>query len=183
MAVISIPLTQGKFALIDEEDLPLIQGYSWYAQHTRGKYYACALVPGRGKNRRRVSMHRLILGITDPQIRPDHRDGNSLNNVRSNLRRATRQQNSFNLQKQKTATSSRYKGVCRRSANWEARIRVRKQLIHLGMHVTEEGAARAYDAAAIRYFGEFAALNFPENGQTSALGAIYREQSCPLPTT
>lgn len=167
MAVISIPLTKGMFALIDECDTELVSGYKWIAHNRRGKYYATAAVPGL-KPRVWVDMHRLILGIIDKSVKSDHRDGNSLNNIRSNLRPASSLQNSRNAPKTKSATSSRYKGVCKRRSKWESRITVNKEIVHLGMHVSEEEAARAYDAAAIKYFGEFAAVNFPAAGQMSA---------------
>jgi hypothetical protein len=105
-------------------------------------------------------MHRVILNdFTSPQI--DHKDGNSLNNTRQNLRPCTAHFNAGN--RPGWGRSSKYKGVCfdKITGRWASYIRVNGNQIHLGRFVSEEDAARAYDAAALDTFGEFARLNFP----------------------
>jgi hypothetical protein len=106
-------------------------------------------------------MHRLILGIADPKLDVDHRDGDGLNNCRSNLRVATRQQNGSNQRKR--ANSNTYKGVCfDKSRNrWLAGIKVNYKRINLGRFESEIEAAQMYDVAAKELHGEFARLNFP----------------------
>jgi len=93
----------------------------------------------------------------------DHEDRNYLNNQRSNLRLATKSQNQANSNLRIDSTSG-YKGVTWhvRIMRWQAKIQVRKTRIFLGYFKTPEEAARAYDKAAKRYFGEFANLNFKE---------------------
>jgi hypothetical protein len=93
----------------------------------------------------------------------DHWDGSGLNNRRYNLRDVTRIQNQMN-QKKKRGGSSRFKGVSRRknAKKWAARIVVNDKRLWLGVFASETKAAKAYDAAAKKYFGEFARLNFPE---------------------
>ena len=117
-------------------------------------------------------MHRLIWP-TAPEI--DHVDGDGLNNRRSNLREAVGTKNQQNKMKACVGVS-RFKGVCpHRDGRWRANIRVpavgkgRGRQTHLGLFVDEEDAARAYDTAARKHFGEFARLNFPEPGEQSAL--------------
>jgi hypothetical protein len=95
-------------------------------------------------------------------LQVDHEDGNGLNNQRSNLRIASPTQNQGNARRRKDNTSG-YKGVSwyRRTNKWKAHIRVDKKLRHLGYFIDLTDAARAYDAAALEHFGEFAHLNFP----------------------
>jgi hypothetical protein len=93
----------------------------------------------------------------------DHKDGNGLNNTRSNLRPCTQGQNNMNQRKRKNATS-RFKGVTWSAADekWKACITANHVQHHLGYFCDEEEAARAYDKAARSLHGEFARLNFPE---------------------
>ena len=49
---------------------------------------------------------------------------------------------------------------CEGFRRWWAKIRVNKKELHLGSFHSEEQAARAYDACARFYFGEFAKTNF-----------------------
>jgi AP2 domain/HNH endonuclease len=94
----------------------------------------------------------------------DHINGNGLDNRRTNLRPATSAENARNRRSQR-GSSSPYKGVSwiRSRRNWRANLRVGDRLIHLGSYTDPADAARAYDAAALKYFGEFARLNFPED--------------------
>ena len=82
----------------------------------------------------------------------------------THLRLATGTQNKVYAPKYKSGRSSRFKGVCRhnRANPWRAQIKISNKRIHLGYFPTEEAAARAYDEAALTYFGEFAWLNFPK---------------------
>lgn len=105
-------------------------------------------------------MHRLILGITDPKIQVDHKDGNGLNNQRSNLRIATHAENMFNRSSSKNSTSS-YLGVSWNTANrrWLAAIKRNGITTHLGSFKDEKLAALAYNKASLEMTGEFARLN------------------------
>lgn len=108
-------------------------------------------------------MHREILGLMpeDPDV--DHRDGEGLNNRRSNLRLVTNSQNNMNSQCRWGALS-KYKGVSwhKRREKWQGRIKLNGKEIYLGYFDNEKKAARAYDEAAKKHFGEFARLNFSE---------------------
>jgi hypothetical protein len=92
----------------------------------------------------------------------DHVDRNRLNCTRENIREANRSQNNANVSRKRGSTSH-YRGVRRevrsKKESWTARIAARGQQIHLGSFDCEEDAARAYNKAALEYFGEFAVLN------------------------
>ena len=108
-------------------------------------------------------MHREILGFSDiPEFTVDHRDVDSLNNRRQNLRPATIAQNTRN-QKLKKNNSSGFKGVHfpKDKKRWMAYITYEWKRRHIGYYDTAEEAARAYDVQATKLFGDFARLNFP----------------------
>ena len=107
-------------------------------------------------------MHRIILNAPKGTM-VDHINGNGLDNRKENLRLCTTRENNAN-QKKNRNNSSGYKGVAKASncSKWRAYIRVDGVQRHLGNHNTPEEAARAYDAAAKKHFGEYAHLNFPD---------------------
>lgn len=152
--MIEIHLSQGKVALIDDEDLPFIQAHSWTAIKRRNGWYAQTCLGSRTY----ILMHRLLIG-TDA-IGVDHIDGDGLNNQRSNLRIADQTQNNAN-QRKRPGTSSRFKGVSwsEERQKWLAQIAVNGKRRNLGRFLDEEEAARTYDRAASLAFGEFARTN------------------------
>ncbi len=157
-----IPLTQGKFAMVDDEDFEFLMEFKWHARRAPRTYYAKTNVGGGDTRRRPMTMHQLLaLGAENI----DHEDRNGLNNCKENLRLASLSQNHGNQAKTTSKTSSRYKGVFRRpeSGKWRAYIGLGKRghRKNLGTFSTEKEAALAYDTAAIIRFGEFARLNLP----------------------
>ena len=151
----------GLVALIDDADLDLVQPYTWcpYLSRTGQTFYAVARrIDGV---RAVIRMHKLITGWP----RTDHKNHDGLDNQRSNLRPATWGQNAANSLPRK-GTTSPYKGVCWLADNqkWRAEIRIGGRHRHLGCFAVEEDAARAYDAAALEAWGEYAFLNFPGPG-------------------
>ena len=158
-----IPLTQGKVALVDDEDYEWLSRWKWYSLKRRsGIFYVTRNQWNFGtKKSSKICMHRLIMKAVGGEI-VDHKDGNGLNNQRYNLRFCTGTQNNANSKLQKNSTS-RYKGVTSVKYNrkWQSQIQHRYKHIHLGLYNTSEEAARVYDKKAIELFGEFARTNFP----------------------
>ena len=165
-----IPLTNGMVALIDDEDLPLVSRFSWsYTQvlyATTGYAYAAT-----GKDKSGPGM-KMCHFLTRPPagMTIDHINGDGLDNRRANLRICTRAENCRNRRKQQKPTASIYKGVQRRKpAGWCAVIRACGLQRHLGNFRDEVEAAKAYDAAARKFHGAFACVNFPRPGESGAL--------------
>jgi hypothetical protein len=158
-----IPLTQGKFALVDDGDYEYLSQFKWYYHKGKTNRYGyarrtrTAVVRGESK-RVSVLMHREICGYG-----VDHRDGDGINNQRYNLRKSTKSQNSRNTQKmvRKAGTSSKYKGVSKRakSNKWRARISIRGKDTLIGEYLKEKQAALAYNREAKKHYGEYARLN------------------------
>ena len=151
-----IPLTQGKFALVDAQDYYQLSQFQWFASVSGNTFYAVRKCGGKP-----VTMHRWIMEAP-AELVVDHIDHDGLNNCRSNLRLCSPVQNSRNAVSNNGA-SSKYKGVCRRrkTKKWRAAIKFNKKSYNLGDFTDEIAAAKAYDKKAAEFFGEFACLNFP----------------------
>ena len=161
-----IPLTGGKFALIDQDDIPKVSKHSWYL-HKGTTNYARSWVNQDG-GRMSLRLHRFILNIDDPKIKVDHIDGNGLDCRKSKLRVVNNSENRMNTFKKTGQT--KYKGVAiLPDGKFKANIRADNQNHYLGRFVTAEAAARAYDSKARELHGEFGRYNFPELDERSAL--------------
>jgi hypothetical protein len=158
-----IYLGEGRFALVDPEDFYWLNSFHWYAEIKSKLIYAARNVILAGEKKIIFSMHREIMNAPDGLL-VDHKNCDTLDNRRENLRLATRAQNNCNRRKTKSKTSSRFIGVCfhKRHQRWCVDIRHNGKKIWLGSFVSEIDAAHAYDEAAKKYHGEFARLNFPE---------------------
>ena len=157
----AVPLTQGKVALVDDEDYERVMAEgAWHASRRGDKWYAVKHLhrPQRGS----LYLHRFTVSAP-PDKDVDHINGNSLDNQKANLRLCTMTQNQGNRGKDRDRTTSHFKGVYRHTqcARWAAQIRINGKLKYLGLFVSEEEAARAYDQRAPEVFGPFARLNFP----------------------
>lgn len=158
-----IKLTRGLFAKVDDEDFDYLNQWKWYSQRRHRGFYAVrkeSLNKGRVNDRYIIKMHRVIMGvIDDPKIMVDHKDVDSLNNQKNNLRLCTNAQNGYNT-RPNINSASKYKGVTTISrVNGGKRWRASCARKHLGSFYTEEQAAIAYNKAAKEMYGEFAWLN------------------------
>lgn len=166
-----IKLTKGKVALVDDSDYEWLNKSKWYANEGNSTYYARRYC-GVGTS---IKMHQQIM--TPPKgMLVDHRDGDGLNNQRSNLRICTISQNNTNRKPSKNGTS-KYLGVSRNIVNnrgfskanncyvsseyiyWKAQIIDNKKVKVLGNFKTELEAAIIYNLTARRYHGEYARPN------------------------
>lgn len=151
-----IPLTQGRFALVDDQDDLPLTFWNW-RYSSNGYAVRTILVNGEYQY---IWMHRAIMNAPPDKI-VDHISGNRLDNRRQNLRLVTPNQNQWNRRKNANG-SSPYKGVCWHPKGWLVRIRFNGERIHLAYDPDAERAARLYDAAAYHFFGEeYAVVNFP----------------------
>lgn len=136
-----IPLTQGKVALVDDEDYERLNQYKWFV-NARG--YAVRWSEGGRKNRRMIYMHRSIIN-TPEGMDSDHIDGKHANNQKTNLRVVTHRENCMNRHHPK---SSRFPGVTRVYDNklnpWKAYIKIDEITKYIGNFPTEEEAHEAY---------------------------------------
>lgn len=149
----------------DEEDYDLIKGYVWYI----GKDgYVVTHNPKFGEpgEHKLIRMHRLVLDLQDEDLQIDHHDRKRNDNRKYNLRVVTPQQNMMNCGKQTDSIYSKYKGVCyhKNGHVWVSYIRINGKRVHLGTFKTELEAAKAYEEAANKYFGEFACTDPGEEG-------------------
>jgi hypothetical protein len=157
-----IKLTQGQFAIVDDDDFDRVSQFTWHAQRTKsGDYYARhAKYLGGGRQNpiiKFIPMHRFVSGF----IRVDHKNGNKLDNRKENLRSATQEQNRQAFRLKSKNVSSKYRGVCwdRNNSKWRATICRSGKCHHLGFFLEEKKAAEAYNSFAFKFFGEFAHLN------------------------
>lgn len=159
MKTIPLSVTGKKYAgmyetIVDDEDFDYLSQWTWSVHVGKTNIYAYRKV-GRGH----IFMHQAILpNLTGVEV--DHKDGNGLDNRRENLRACTHYQNISNRRVGSDNTSV-YTGVSfdKRYSKWRAQICIHGTTIRLGCFPSSEGAARAYDAAAIQYRGEYAKTN------------------------
>ena len=157
-----IPLTQGKFAIVDPADYDILIKYKWRICRKKGKkvIYAERSIRRPDGKYSRILMHRQLIDVPEGYV-IDHINGCGLDNRRANLRLASVAQNAWNSGKRNPGSG--YKGVwfaCDKNL-WRAAIVCHGKRIHLGYFNDKCEAARAYDIAAKKYHKDFAALNFP----------------------
>jgi hypothetical protein len=149
-----IELTQGKYATVDDVDYEKVSQHKWWAQQSNLSdhlWYAMTKIDTQV-----VSLHRFLMECPKGEV--DHKDGDGLNNRRANLREVTKTQQRMN-QKRFKNNQSGFKGVRWEANKWRARIGVNNKHIHLGRFENKLDAAKAYNDAAQKYFGQYARLN------------------------
>ena len=155
---VTIPVSGGETIIDTDDILNVYQAGPWRMNSTRG--YVVRDAWDFEKHRCVTqALHTFLTGWDYV----DHANGNTADNRRSNLRNATATQNMGNTKMRSTNTSG-FKGVTRSGSRWLAQIKYEGTPHRLGRFDNPEEAARAYDDAAVHYFGEYAALNFPRAG-------------------
>jgi hypothetical protein len=152
-----VPLTKGYEAIIDAADAPMVEGRLWRALVVRRKDGSIRTIyaTSRASGGQTIYLHRLIAG--EPEgAEVDHRDGDGLLNIRSNLRVCSTSQNHCNRRLSIRNTSG-FKGASWNASvgKWLARIKVNGKRHNLGHFLTPEEAHAAYVAASLKYHGEF----------------------------
>lgn len=150
-----IPLTQGKFAIVDDDDFEYLSQWKWHVCNGPSGTYAMRNSKPIDGNRHHIIMHRII-NKTPEGYDTDHINGNGLDNRSSNLRTVTRSQNMWNRKKNSNGTS-KYKGVYwhKQHRKWIANIQVNKKRYFIGLFIEEKDAAMAYATRASKEFKEY----------------------------
>jgi len=150
-----IPLTQGQNAVVDTEDFERLSQWNWRVlwQPRINNSYAVRGVRKDGRFRV-IMMHRYILGITDNKLQTDHKNHNTLDNRKANIRPCTQSQNMAN-QTLRVTNKSGFRGVRLRGKRWVAKIRIDGVYKCIGTFDSVTEAAIAYANVARKHFGEF----------------------------
>lgn len=164
MTTSTIPLSRGYETAIDLIDMERVSRHKWRADvriQKSGKVVviACRTIGNRKVGYTSELLSRFIMNPPHGMV-VDHIDGNTLNNVRNNLRICTQAQNVCN-RGPAHSTGSKYKGVCwnKQAGKWTSQIKFNKRYYHLGYFDSEQDAAMQYNIAAKLHHGEFAYIN------------------------
>lgn len=143
-----IQLTQGKIALVDDEDFERLSLVKWTAAKGKKTFYAYRKPPRvKGQVRRNIFLHHDVLGRPPLGFMNDHKDGDGLNNQKANLRFVTNRQNCQNHKN--VAETSKYPGVSwhTNSGRWRTCVRIGDKRKQLGLFRNEMAAFLAYQRA------------------------------------
>ena len=154
-----IKLTQGKVALVDDEDFEYLNQFKWFAVKDKCTFYAIRNARKEDGTRTTVKMHRIVMK-TPEGMEVDHKDGDGLNCQKYNMRNCTHAQNMIN-KKIGVIGTSKFKGVCwyPNYKKWRVQITMKNKKISLGYYSSEKEAALIYNGKAVELHGEFARIN------------------------
>lgn len=147
-----IPLSQGKRAIVSDEDYEYLNQFKWYCNHDYAIRHPKMV---NGIREGKIAMHRIV-NKTPDGLHTDHINGNTLDNRRENLRTVTSQQNSMNSKRPEN-NSSGHKGVTWHSRDkvWTARIMYKGKRYNLGNFDNINSAVKAYETKKRELFGEY----------------------------
>jgi hypothetical protein len=151
-----IPLTQNQNAKVDAADYEWLNQWNWCADWNpciKG-FYAL-----RVEKEKTITMHRFILDCKKGE-EADHRNHDTLDNRRENLRRSSSSQNKWNRGPRKDCTSG-FRGVWKARNKFYAAVYANKKRHYVGLFDDPVEAAKARDKVAKQLHGEFVHLNFP----------------------
>lgn len=151
----TIPLTKGQVAIVDDDVYQSLLGRNWTAYYSRitKTYYATC-----SSKRKSLRMHRLILDAPSG-MDVDHKNGDTLDNRRENLRIATRAQNCANRKRPVTnRTGSKCVFWRKDRSRYCVTLGVNGKRIYIGYFKSFEEARAAYEKAAMQYHGDFARI-------------------------
>lgn len=171
-----IPLSKGKFALVDETDFERVSKFNWSIAAKR--YAAYRALPENGaKNGPYVYLHRFIIGA-QPGDTVDHINHDELDNRKGNLRIASMSEQGRNKRRPNHNTSGK-KGVWwdKKRLIWRAEIKMEPgKKLYLGAFASCDEAGLAYDEAATEFFSNFAFtnvdINRTDNGRRRLVGTV-----------
>jgi hypothetical protein len=172
-----IPLSQGKHAIVDDEDYDFLVQWKW---HLMGRYAGRVITDSTTRKQQSVAMHRIILN-TPQGMHTDHINGDGLDNRRENLRICTPSENIRNQKTRKRRTGdAQYKGTffIKELGKWRAGVCVNGNTHYLGLFASEVDAARAYDQKARELHGDFARPNFSEQYGNTSIDPIVTALQC-----
>lgn len=151
-SLVKVPLTQGKFALIDGKDAELVMRYKWHVTSSGYAGHNIALSKSKWLY---LKMHRILTSCPEG-FQVDHINGDRLDNRRANLRICRQYQNVYNQRVRKNNTSG-YKGVVwhKLHKKWSASIQKDGIKYFLGLFIDKEKAHKAYKNKASELFGEY----------------------------
>jgi hypothetical protein len=163
-AYVLVKLTQNQYTMcgVDEWFRVLIN-HKWCAlKHRKNGFYVATSIITNGKHKT-THMHRMIYSVTDSKVFVDHKNHDTLDNRKNNIRIAIAGRNQQNALKRKNNTSG-YIGVHWHISykRWVANIHYKHKRIHLGSFFDLTEAAKNRDLYTLFYYKEFSVLNFPE---------------------
>lgn len=155
----NIPLTQGKFTKVDEEEYEALSKHKWF-YNTR---YAQRRVKKETGKWGSIPIQNVIIDVPIGMV-VDHINGDTLDNRKANLRVCTKNENNKNK-----SSKRKFKGVRMVGGGYQASITADRKVLYIGFFTREEDAARAYNEMALKHFGEFAKLNNVEQLEHSVI--------------
>jgi hypothetical protein len=153
---VSIPLTNGGFAIVDAIDAPLALQFRWWLH----KQYGRQSVRAKDVDGRQILLHRLVSRYSADGMCVYHRDGDPKNNRRENLRIG--KAGTHSKGRKPGAPKNPFRGVHACDGKFRAYVMVELKKYYLGTHETAEEAARVRDSAVAFHYGLRQKFNFPD---------------------